>query len=68
MKYDLEEEEDGIYNLSKKDKSDKEDLFDKDYELYFNYPYTYPSFTMIGFFERLFRIKSKYYKENNKNK
>jgi hypothetical protein len=43
------------------------ELMEKDYGAYHNFPYTYPSFTMIGLFQRLFKIKSKYYKEYKKN-
>jgi len=43
-----------------------QDLMIKDFEAYQNYPYTYPNFTMIGMFQRLFGIKSKYYKKYQK--
>ena len=39
-----------------------EKLKEEDYGAYLNYPYTFPPFTMIGLFQRLFKIKSKYYK------
>jgi len=42
------------------------DLMEKDPGAYWEYPYTYPSYTMIGLFQRLFKIKSKYYKEYQK--
>lgn len=42
------------------------ELMEKDYGSYYNFPYTYPPFTMVGLFQRLFKIKSKYYKEYSK--
>ena len=48
-------------NMTKEDFLNE--LSEKDYSGYINFPYTYPLCTMIGLFQRVFRVKSKYYKE-----
>ena len=52
-----------ICNTCDKKEQYLKELMKKDFGAYYYFPYTYPNFTIIGLFQRLFKIKSKYYRE-----